>query len=127
MVSIDHLNLTVSDLEQSIAWYDNVFNFKPVERGLHKDCPFAILRNNESMLCLYEFKDAPTPETNHAHKVYHFGLRVTDKEAWEAHLEKQKIQPHLIWDYPNSKSWYIKDPTGHEIEVSHWNNNEIKF
>ncbi len=29
--------------------------------------------------------------------------------------------------YPHSTSWYVKDPTGNEIEVAIWQNNEVKF
>jgi catechol 2,3-dioxygenase-like lactoylglutathione lyase family enzyme len=33
MASLDHLNLTVRNLEESIAWYGRVFGFKKVEGG----------------------------------------------------------------------------------------------
>ena len=28
---------------------------------------------------------------------------------------------------PHSRSWYVTDPTGYEIEVAHWNGDRIVF
>ncbi len=127
MVSLDHINMTVEDLEKSLSFYEKLFDFKVVESGEHKGYPFAIIRNEDSMLCLYQAQGKEQPESSQTHKVYHFGLRVKDKNKWEEHLKNSGVTPSLVWDYPHSKSWYINDPTGHEIEVSYWHNNQIRF
>ncbi len=127
MVSLDHINLSVENLRDSLDWYHDLFHFKVVEEGQHRGTPYAIVKNDQSMLCLYELPTRAKPEASEHHKVYHFGLRVTDSEAWEKHLQSLNIQPHLVWDYPHSKSWYLYDPTGHEIEVCYWHNNKIQF
>ena len=127
MVSLDHINFSVSNLKESIIWYQETFNFKVVEKGVHKDLPFAIVKNGESMLCMYELSELSAPGSHPSHRSYHFGLRVRNQEAWEKHLTALKIKPKLTWEYPHSKSWYIDDPTGHEIEVSYWHGDQIKF
>ena len=30
-------------------------------------------------------------------------------------------------DWPHSTSWYIRDPTGYQIEVVYWHHDEIRF
>ena len=126
-VSLDHINMSVENLEQSLNWYDQVFGFQTVEKGDHKGTAYAIIQNHESMLCLYELPNRAQPESSTTHKVYHFGLRIHDPKAWEDHLRQLKITPHLIWDYPHSQSWYLEDPSGHEIEVTYWQNDKIQF
>ncbi len=127
MVSLDHINLSVENLSDSLNWYKNLFKFEVVEKGQHRETPYAIIQNDQSLLCLYELPSKAKPDTSDHHKVYHFGLRVSDPELWEKHLQSLNIEPHLVWDYPHSKSWYLYDPTGHEIEVCYWHNNKIQF
>ncbi len=31
------------------------------------------------------------------------------------------------WRYPHSESWYVNDPTGWEIEVALWDNDQVRF
>jgi hypothetical protein len=61
--------------------------------------------------------------------VAHFGLRITDAEAWLETLEREKV--HVLYDgeidWPHSRSWYIKDPTGYEIEVVLWTEDVVAF
>lgn len=126
-INLDHINLSVENLEHSIQWYQNTFGFELVEKGKHKDTPYAIVRNNESMLCMYELPGKQKPEASETHKIYHFGLRIKDPVVWEKQIDEQKINIHHDWDYPHSKSWYLFDPSGHEIEVCYWHNDVIKF
>lgn len=134
-LSIDHLNMTVHDLAESEAWYKKVFGFERVEHGKRNGEPWAILRSGELMLCLYE--QARTPPLNETSddwhkgplKIWHFGLRVRDKVAWEKTVETYKIPVEYGGPvrYPHSLSWYVSDPSGHEIEVAYWDNDEVKF
>ncbi len=127
MVTLDHVNLSVNNLEQSIQWYNKTFGFEVVEKADHKGTPYAIIRNQENMICMYEYPDKATPNESQTHKIYHFGLRVRDQKQWEAHIEKANIELDHVWDYPHSKSWYLFDPSGHEIEVCYWHNDTIQF
>ncbi len=127
MVRLDHINMSVDDLQTSIDWYHKVFKFEVVEKGEHNGKPFAIVRNNESMLCLYQLPERQSPEKSPHHRVFHYGLRIENQHAWEEHVVALNLQPNLVWDYPHSKSWYLSDPTGHEIEVCYWKNNTIQF
>ncbi len=125
-IKIDHLNMTVNDLSQSEAWYTRVFGFQRVEGGVRNGRPWAILRNGDALLCLYQDpkRTAPLGGDGPAHEIAHFGIRIDDAQLprWLAVLEQERLPLGYggVIDYPHSRSWYVSDPTGHEIEVSHW-------
>ncbi len=63
------------------------------------------------------------------HGINHFGLRITDRTAWEEIVDREKIE--VLYDGPtrwsHSTSWYISDPTGYEIEVALWDDDMVAF
>ena len=131
---LDHLNFTVRDLKESIAWYRKVFGFELVERGNNGDSPYAIIKSGDTMLCLYEtqerkFLDRFKMTDRNIHNINHFALRVDDKEEWERVVEENNIEVDFggEYRYDNSSSWYINDPTGYQIEVVLWDDDEIRF
>lgn len=133
-IVMDHVNLTVASFKESVEWYKNIFGFELVEEGLDQGKPWGIVRNGNHMLCIYEEPEGIPLDFNnpaHArfHQIYHFGLRIRDRAEWEKTLAQFK--PKVLYGgamrYPHSTSWYVKDPTGYEIEVSYWDNDELKF
>lgn len=133
--SLDHLNLTVSNLAESIDWYSKIFGFSVVERGQRDNgVSWAIIQSGEAMLCIYEDPNRAKPDRflqdqRLRHVVYHWGLRILDREEW---LRKVKVYNLDLEfggevEYPHSSSWYVSDPTGYSIEVVLWNDNEIRF
>ncbi|MDP6931493.1 MAG: VOC family protein [Myxococcota bacterium] len=131
---LDHLNLTVSDLEQTIDWYSRIFGFRVVERGLRGNTPWAIIRAGEAMLCIYEDTEREPPSRfrvgdTDRHAIYHWGLRITDEDAWLKTVEENDLTLEFGGrsDYPHSTSWYVADPTGYSIEVVLWNEDRIAF
>lgn len=132
-IKLDHINLTVRDLQQSIEWYAKIFGFKQVEHGIGtKGQRWAIVESNDSMIVMSEYKDLKTADTENAegkHRIYHFGIRVSDLTAWESKLEKYQLKLNYggVIEYPFSKSFYINDPSGHEIEVSYSSEKKLRF
>ncbi len=130
--AIDHVNMTVQDLAESVAWYGRVFGFRPVEHGvMDYGAKWVILRSGDSMMCLYEHPDRAAPgmnalATNGIHGVKHFGFRVADRDAWIETMKREAIESPAIQN-PRSTSWYVYDPTGHEIEVACWKGDEVSF
>lgn len=131
---LDHLNLSVSDLETTVGWYDRVFGFVPVERGEQDGEPWCILRSGNSMLCLYQhpdrrFLDGDGLEAEGLHGFNHFGLRIDNEAAWQATMQREGIEPlyggPVRW--PHSTAWYIQDPTGYKIEVALWDDDRVTF
>jgi catechol 2,3-dioxygenase-like lactoylglutathione lyase family enzyme len=131
---LDHLNLTVSDLEASVAWYRRALGFVPVESGLYEGQPWAIVRSGEAMLALYQRPGRHHPGDDERGRLAqlglnHFGLRITDRPTWEKTIEEQGIEVAYGGpvQWPHSTSWYVEDPDGYEIEVALWDRDRVAF
>jgi len=84
------------------------------------------------MLCIYESPGRTLledeGESGAYHQIYHFGLRIRDRKAWEQTVSREKLETYYGSPvrYPHSHSWYVTDPTGHMIEVALWDA-EVRF
>lgn len=132
-IKLDHINLTVSDLQKSIQWYQKIFGFELVESGTTPEgIKWGILAFNDSMICMTEYPDrtlANKSDDRSVHQIYHFGLRVSDEDTWKKTVQDNQLKLYYGGQitYPNSKSWYIHDPSGHEIEVSYTAHKHLQF
>jgi catechol 2,3-dioxygenase-like lactoylglutathione lyase family enzyme len=115
---IDHLNLSVRDLEETCAFYRDLFGFKILE-----DIPEQsgrIIGMAHAMLAIYE---SPGMERYKKQGFAHFSLHIQNFEAIEARCAAMGIQIKYggIVQWPRSRSIYIEDPNGYEIElVERW-------
>ena len=131
---LDHLNLSVENLEASLDWYDRVFGFERVEGGVADGVPWAIVRAGDALLCLYEHPgremlDSPALQERRIHGLSHYGLRITDPDAFRAAAEREGVEIRYggVVTWPHSKAWYVLDPTGYEIEVAFWDGDTVEF
>lgn len=130
---LDHLNLDVADLAASADWYRRVFGFEEQERGIYNGYPWRIVRSGEAMLAMYERPgltvNAGSWAESQALAINHFALRITDKAAWLATIEREAIKVNYgeAVEWPHSTSWYLNDPNGYEIEVVLWIQDQIRF
>ena len=114
--SIDHVNMKVKDLEQSVKFYKNLFGFeiKQEENANKLDVPSKIIGNETIKLCMYEVPDM-SPEGG----IAHFGFNI---ENFNEIIEKcKKLGVEILYggivDWEKSKSIYIVDPSGYELEL----------
>ena len=114
--SIDHVNMKVKNLKQSVKFYKNLFGFeiKQEENANKLDVPSKIIGNDTIKLCMYEIPDM-SPEGG----IAHFGFNVAN---FNEVIEKCKelgveVLYGGIVDWETSKSVYIVDPSGYEIEL----------
>lgn len=132
-IKLDHINLTVSNLENSLNWYHRIFGFELVESGKTPNgIKWAIVAFNDSMICMSEFPDKILADRGGArtvHQINHFGIRVSDQDKWKKIVEENSLRVHYGGEvqYPHSSSWYIHDPSGHEIEVSYTAEDRMPF
>lgn len=133
---LDHLNLSVADLSETVDWYQRVFGFQVVEEDVCEDgTRLAILRAGEAMLCCYEHADWEAVSNAERrrrgiHGINHFALRITDRAAWEATVRREGLRLSYggaATDYPHSTSWYVEDPSGYGIEVALWKDDRVRF
>jgi catechol 2,3-dioxygenase-like lactoylglutathione lyase family enzyme len=116
---IDHINMRVTNLNESIAFYAKNFGFEMKEDRRDDDEPWAIIGlKGVAYLCLYEHPDKTKPDN--ALTINHFGLALRDFEKAEAALHKNGVE--ILYggpvQWPKSRSLYIRDPSGHEIELA---------
>ena len=115
---VDHLNLNVSNLNNSVEFYKNVFALKEFEEGVSSSGnPYKIIGlPNSLFLCLYE-----NSEGVKSGNINHVGIHVKQAiQEVQANLKKLGISINYggIVNYPYSRSVYISDPDGNEIELS---------
>ncbi len=132
-IKLDHINLTVANLTESIEWYRKIFGFELVESGIKPEgVRWGIVAINDSMICMSEYAErvpANKVEDKLVHQIYHFGIRVSDAKKWLLTIQEHKLKLYYGGqvEYPSSKSWYVHDPSGHEIEVSHTAQVRLQF
>ncbi|MFQ5662725.1 MAG: VOC family protein [Terriglobia bacterium] len=118
---IDHVALTVKDVERSIAWYQEVLG---LERRYQEDWG-----NQPAMLCagptcvaLFASATASSnapPDGTSGIVMKHLAFRVdrANFEQAQAELSRRRIE-FSFEDHGISHSIYFRDPDGHEIEIT---------
>ena len=111
--SIDHINMSVKNLAQSVEFYKNLFGFE-----IKKEQPeekSKIIGNDNVKLCLYEDSEMK-PEG----AIAHFGFHVENFD--EIIKICTSLGVKIYYDGPvqfeKSRSIYISDPNGYDIELS---------
>ena len=111
--SIDHVNMTVKNLQESVEFYGKLFGFEVREDQPDQDS--KIIGNDTIKLCLYE-----DPEMSPEGGISHFGFHVENFEEIVRVCKSLGVEVlyggEVSWK--SSLSVYIKDPNGYVIELS---------
>lgn len=116
---IEHVNLTVSDLDRSIAFYSDLLDFHVRWKGaIDADRLGAHVGTDDFYLALFQATQAGEAPHNYlAPGVNHFGFVVDDLEATRQRLIELGGSVHLEADYEPGHRIYFFDPDGHEVEL----------
>ena len=111
--TMDHVNMTVKNLEESVEFYKNLFGFE-IKKEQPED-KSKIIGNDNIKLCLYE-NSQMKPEG----AIAHFGFHV---ENFDEIMEICKSLGVTVYyngpiQFEKSRSIYISDPSGYDIELS---------
>ena len=117
-ISMDHVNMNVKNLTQSVEFYKNLFGFeiRKADNSPNKlDTPSQIIGNDSIKLCLYE-----DPQMSTSGGIAHFGFHVAN---FDQIMDKCKeLNVEVLYggpvEFEKSRSVYIKDPSGYDIELS---------
>ena len=115
--SIDHINMKVRNLAESVKFYTELFGFeiKQEDNPNKADIPSKIIGNDSVKLCLYEVPNM-SPEGG----IAHFGFHIDNFS--EVLSKCKELGVKVLYggevDWEKSKSVYIIDPSGYEIELS---------
>lgn len=121
---LEHVNLTVSDLDRSIDFYGDLLGLDVRWRGQavgeRGSVPAAHLGDHRCYLALFE---AETPVVHPVAFDYaqpglnHFGFVVDDYEATRARALALGAKIHFEPEYAPGRRFYVTDPDGMEIEL----------
>jgi len=121
-LSFDHLALVVKSVDESMAFYQKVFQLEEI--------PNTALESKTRWLALGTGKQLhliPRPDFDiKINKANHFALATEDLSSFVTHLESLEI-PYTDWKgVPNKiyvrndgiRQVYFQDPNGHWVEVN---------
>lgn len=117
---LEHVNLTVGNLERTIAFYCELLGFRIRWRGTTADGqPAAHVGDERCYLALFEAAaGAAAHETDYDQIGFnHFGLVVDNLDELRRRLRKLRVEPHFEADYEPGQRLYFFDPDGIEVEL----------
>jgi catechol 2,3-dioxygenase-like lactoylglutathione lyase family enzyme len=113
---IDHLNIEVADLDKTVAFYKALLGFEVLEE-LPADNG-KIIGNDSAKLCIYEAEGF----SGYRNKVglHHIGFNIKNFDDVKARCDELgvKILYDTVVQWPGSQSFYVKDPSGYELELT---------
>jgi len=111
-LSIDHANMNVKNLDESVEFYSTLFGFE-----MKKDQPeqnSMIIGNQSIKLCLFE-----QPELVYTQGINHIGFNIENFVEIVEKCKEMKIKmPYGVVEWESSRSVYVVDPNGYELELS---------
>ncbi len=118
---LEHVNLTVSDLQRSIDLYSDLLGLHVRWQGTTSDGqPAAHVGDDRCYLALFQSSPelAARPKVDYnAVGLNHFGFVVDDLDAARSRLTNHGLTPHHEQDYEPGRRLYFYDPDGIEVEL----------
>lgn len=116
---LEHVNLSVSDLERSIRFYRTLFDLELRWRGHSAGGRAeAHVGDEKTYLALFQSEREGRFRREYADVgLNHFGFVVDDLARVKERLAAEGITPHLEADYDPGRRLYFEDPDGIEVEV----------
>jgi catechol-2,3-dioxygenase len=118
---INHLVLRVRDVDRTIAFYQGVLGMEIVGRMGNAGVFFKFTDNHHDLACFALGDGAEGPYDDQV-GMYHVALEVATLEELAAARDELARVGALVGmsDHGVSKSLYVKDPDGNELEIL-WN------
>ena len=111
---LNHFLFSVSNLENSIAFYQNVFDAKLLVKG-RSTANFDL---NGMWLALNQEKDIPRNEISHSYT--HIAFSIEEQEFDKMYDKLNRLNVNILSGRPrderDKKSIYFTDPDGHKFE-----------
>ena len=117
---IDHVALSVRDVERSAQWYIDVLGFERRHRGMWDGVPIFIGKGTTA-LALFPIRgpaDGPERQSKGV-RMHHLAFRANRQNFLRAQDElKRRGIEFEFEDHEISHSIYFQDPDGHKLEIT---------
>lgn len=117
---IDHVALSVREVERSVQWYIDVLGFERRYKGMWDGIP-TFIGKGDTALSLFPVRETESrmAPRRAAITMLHLAFRANRANFLKAQkeLEKRGIKFHFQ-DHEISHSIYFRDPDGHELEIT---------
>jgi catechol 2,3-dioxygenase-like lactoylglutathione lyase family enzyme len=116
---LEHVNLTVGDLDRSIAFYGDLLDLRLRWKGLiDEERLGAHVGDDHCYLALFQAGAEGTVELDYLRPgVNHFGFVVDDLDDVRRRLDRMGVRVHREAEYEPGRRIYFLDPDGHEVEL----------
>lgn len=115
---IDHVAMSVRDLERSAQWYIEVLGFERLHEGIWDGVPVFIGKGTTA-LALFPARDGSGSGPPAEIRMLHLALRANRQNFLAAQKElKDRGIKFEFQDHEISHSIYFRDPDGHRLEIT---------
>ena len=116
---LEHVNMTVSDLNRSIDFYSKLLGLKVRWQGKTSDGSSAAhVGDDRCYLALFQATAEGKPSNDYSTPgLNHFGFVVDDLDAARDRVAELGAEVHAEMDYDPGRRVYIFDPDGIEVEL----------
>jgi len=124
---IDHVAMSVRDVEAAANWYIDVLGFKRRYEGMWDGIPVFIGKGTTSIaLFPVRSKEETATSAHSGVQILHLAFRATRKSFLAAQEELKQRGIHFEFqDHEISNSIYFSDPDGHKLEITTYDLDEI--
>ena len=110
-----HANLTVTDLNRSLKFYDEALNLKEVSRHEFDDCFMVYLRgHNQNFELELRVNKNPVKKINLGDNPTHLAFVADD---FSLSLEKHRAMNCVAFALEDLEIYFIRDPDGYSLEI----------
>lgn len=117
---IEHVNITVSDIDRTAAMLMALFDWKIRWRGRAADGGSTIhVGTDDTYFAVYMGSDGPAASVAHAkgRPLNHVGVEVGDLDETERRVKAAGLTPFAHGDYEPGRRFYFLDADGIEYEI----------
>lgn len=117
--SLDHVAITVRDMERSAQWYCEVLGLERQHTEVWDDVPQFVGRGTTG-IALFPLRDAESSLADkNPLRIPHFAFRTDRRNFLQAQreLRERGIDFHFE-DHEIAHSIYFRDPDGHQLEIT---------